>query len=796
MAEDCPTRQPLEAFASGGLSENEQKTLEAHLAGCLSCARELEDITQTQLEELVDFESRQALGKAPVPPLADLMRRTSENPTPSFDVSDIHEILDAPQEGVGLGRFAGYAVTDVAGVGGMGVVLKAHDPTLERAVALKILSPSRARGEESAARFLREARTIAAIQHDNVVVVHTAGREKGLPYLVMPFHAEGTLEQLLQCKPRLAPEDVIGVGIQLARALEVTHAQGILHRDIKPSNVLLEGGLERVRLADFGLAQPVSQKVSGAKGLIAGTPQYMSPEQARGEPIDARSDLFGLGAMLYHLATGQTVYSGKSSQEVLQVASEGKSKPVRELSSNVPPGLAAVIDRLLARAPEERFASATDVAEALTRLANRGWRRVKLAAGLTLAACLIGSATVAALDRSGRTALFNTLLCQLSGDTYFIRGRFGTYLELPDAVLAARPHDIVEVRYSGERVVRNFRVGEKPLTIRAADGFTPILYATNNAQPFILADGPLILEGLAFMRRAKGVAFTALIGAEDVPVALVNCRLIRSSLAAADVLIKAGELIPLADEERIFPPLIALDPGSQCFLRNCLVVGSQATAVALRGETHAPIRADVENSLFAIRRVFALRSVPGFRAELHSSGSVFASEELLDLGNAELIQSATATWTDCVFDLSKGTFVRLYWHGKGEWLRNWNWMETNSVYAKPRDFIVDRKGYRVASETEWNNLMHLPANGHAVTPRQLFAGVVKRASPQINARDANAESLWAKGTAPGFEAASIGEGKAYTSFRTRPEYRKWKDKVQAAVRAWQPRTASPRKDLP
>lgn len=749
MRVDCPSQTTLEAFASGNLAEGARAPLETHLEVCATCAQHLENITRTQLEQLVGSEGPRIVKRA--------------NP-----------FLGPARTPGTLGTFAGYDVTEIAGTGGMGVVFKAHDPTLQRTVAIKVLSPSRAWDEESAARFLREARTIAAIQHDHVVVVHTAGREKGLPYLVMPFHAEGTLEQMLQRVSRLPPADVIRVGIQLARALEITHAQEILHRDIKPSNILLEGGLERVRLADFGLAQPATN----TEGL-AGTPQYMSPEQARGETIGARSDLFGLGAVLFRLARGETVYAGETSREILQNAAAGR---VRELSGNVPPAVAQIINRLIAPGAEERYASAAEVVAALKRAASRYRRWLKRAAIITLAACLTFAAGIVVLDASGRTTVVNTLLSKSSGESFFIRGRFGTYPELVNAVEASRAGEIVEVRYSGERVTRNFRSGGKPLTIRAAKGFTPILYATNNAQPFILADGPLTLEGLTLMRWAKSPAFTALITAEDVPVALLNCRIFRNAPFAANLLIRSGKFIPLTEDDRVFAPLITLDRGSKCFMRNCLVASSQAAGIALRGEAQEPIKAEIYNSIFAIRRVFALRSVPGFKAQIDATGSVFVSEELLDLGNAETIQSTTLNWTDCVFDLSQGAFVRLFRHSNGEWLRAVRWKESNVVYAGKPDFVMDRKGPRINSDAEWQALAGLPEDTHIITDRHLFAGVVMRANPQVSAADANLAGLKTS-----FDAKLVGEGKAYDDFRADPEYDLWQQKMRAAMREWQQR---------
>lgn len=461
MADGCPARATLDALAAGKISEDERSLLETHFERCHLCAEQLEAITRAQLKQMVGLDGSHVVARVPREErssdpvvLASLMRRALEDSLAfaSVDPARLIELLDPPRVQGALGTFAGYDVTEIAGSGGMGLVLKARDPTLERTVALKILSPSRAWDEESVGRFLREARTIAAIQHDNIVPVYSAGREKDLPYLVMPFFLEGTLEQRLQRVPRMGMADVIRIGMQLARALEVTHAQGVLHRDIKPSNVLLEGGLDRVRLADFGLAQPVSQS-PGSQGLIAGTPEYMSPEQARGEPVDARSDLFGLGALLFRLATGENVYSGESVKEILRVAAGGNPKTLREVGADVTPALAQSINRLLAPRPEERFASATEVVDALGRAASRYRRWIKRGAGVALAACLVLSGGVAALDCSGVTVIVNTLLAKVCGESFFIRGRFGTYPELADAVEAPGPGRLLKcaIRASGSR---------------------------------------------------------------------------------------------------------------------------------------------------------------------------------------------------------------------------------------------------------------------------------------------------------------------------------------------------------
>ena len=351
-----------------------------------------------------------------------VMRKATEGsgPVALVDTDDILAALDAPSVKGALGSFAGYDILEIVGRGGMGVVFKARDQTLDRFVAIKVIFPMGQAEDPGASRFLDEARAVAAIQHDHIVALHQAGMAKGLSYLVMPFHSEGTLETQLERTPKLAPRHVARIGLQLARALAATHARGILHRDIKPSNVLLENGGERVRLADFGLARtrdrhepskepdpaataigpglaesedpsgPIQIRPSAGSRTIAGTPHYMSPEQARGEAIDARSDLFSLGAVLFQMATGQALYSGESPAEVIGAAARCELRSVRAVAPELPRALATLIDRLLAKRPEDRFASAAAVASELERIVAPGGcaRRWMKRAAAVLVVCM------------------------------------------------------------------------------------------------------------------------------------------------------------------------------------------------------------------------------------------------------------------------------------------------------------------------------------------------------------------------------------------------------------------------
>src|SRR6516162_2388202 len=185
----------------------------------------------------------------------------------------------------------------------MGVVLKAFDPSLHRVVAIKVLAPQLATSGVARQRFLREAKAAAAVSHDHLVTIHAVDEANGLPYLVMQYIAGPSLQQRIDKEGALEVAEILRIGMQTAEGLAAAHGHGMVHRDVKPANILLEEGVSRVKLTDFGLARAIDDASLTQSGVVAGTPLYMSPEQAAGEPIDHRSDLFSLGSVLYVLCT-------------------------------------------------------------------------------------------------------------------------------------------------------------------------------------------------------------------------------------------------------------------------------------------------------------------------------------------------------------------------------------------------------------------------------------------------------------------------------------------------------------
>ena len=302
---------------------------------------------------------------------AELVGSTS-HPTTGGNGSggDVLRLLQPSQRPDSLGRLKHYEVLQVLGQGGFGTVLKVFDEQLHRVVAIKVLAPELAANATSRQRFLREARAAAAVRHENVIDIHAVD-EGPTSFLVMGYISGQTLQQKLdRCGP-LPVKEILRIGTQVAAGLAAAHRQGLIHRDVKPSNILLENGVERVKLSDFGLARPTDDAGLTQLGLIAGTPHYMSPEQAEGKQVDQRSDMFSLGSVLYALCTGSPPFRGDSSFAVLRKVCEDTPRPVRESNPEVPEWLAVLIGSLHAKNPDQRLQSAQELADLLSmRLAE------------------------------------------------------------------------------------------------------------------------------------------------------------------------------------------------------------------------------------------------------------------------------------------------------------------------------------------------------------------------------------------------------------------------------------------
>lgn len=257
-----------------------------------------------------------------------------------------------------------FELGEPIGAGGFAAVFRAHDPVLHRDVAIKVLNPELALAGGAASALMEEARLVAAIEHPHIVPLYEVSSHAGLVILVMRYYPDGTATSLLAREGALQAARVAQVGIEVADALAAAHARGVVHLDIKPDNLLVDAS-GHVAVADFGIARVLSAAGERAPGLVAGSPHYMSPEQVAGDRVDGRTDLYALGITLYQLATGRRPITGDSMQAIMANQVRQPPPPLESVVPDFPRPLAEVIMRALAKDPDQRWATAREMGDAL-----------------------------------------------------------------------------------------------------------------------------------------------------------------------------------------------------------------------------------------------------------------------------------------------------------------------------------------------------------------------------------------------------------------------------------------------
>ena len=303
-----------------------------------------------------------------------------------------------------------FTVGPLLGQGGFAVVFRARDHVLDRDVAVKVLDVAGAPSPTLSQRFVREAQTIARLEHPNIVPIYEVGQPGDLLYIMMRCVDGPSLRQLLASNRRLSLADAARVARAVADALAYAHSVGVVHRDIKPDNILLDKR-GHVMVTDFGIAKAAQAATAAqltTEGMIIGTPQYMSPEQAAGDTVDGRSDVYSLGIVLYQMLTGAPPFDGDSSAKIIAQQLTAAPPDIRRARPDVTPELVVVLDRMLAKDPASRFQTAGEVSRALVgalptaardRVLPRRWRVLRVAlkslVGLGAAGCLAAAAFLA-----------------------------------------------------------------------------------------------------------------------------------------------------------------------------------------------------------------------------------------------------------------------------------------------------------------------------------------------------------------------------------------------------------------
>ncbi|MFK7817742.1 MAG: protein kinase, partial [Planctomycetaceae bacterium] len=356
----CFDRLTLERLLAEQLQGDEETAVLVHIETCEGCRNQLAAIAghaelDPEIREHFTDESFDGPGAATV----------LEGEAEEADIEQIKALLGPTDDPQMLGRIGHYEINGIVGRGSTGIVFKATDKRLNRFVAIKMLAPSYAGSGPARQRFAREARSIAAVRDEHVIPVFGVDEHKGLPFIVMEYMPGGSLAQGIEEQGRLDTCEVVRLGMQIARALQAAHAQGIVHRDVKPANVLLEAGIDRALVTDFGLARILDESSMTRSGAISGTPQFMSPEQAAGESVDHRSDLFSLGSVMYMACTGHSPFRSETVFGVIKRVCENEPRPIRETNPGIKQWLCDFVQKLQAKDVTQRFQSAKEVADYL-----------------------------------------------------------------------------------------------------------------------------------------------------------------------------------------------------------------------------------------------------------------------------------------------------------------------------------------------------------------------------------------------------------------------------------------------
>ena len=504
----CFNDSQLLKLVDVSVSVQEQRRFEDHLESCASCRDRLDGIAGSVA--------------VPAPNDADTTRQTSAELTHAIARLQSFEALREASGSDGqqfpflspssrpncLGCLGKYEILHILGEGGMAVVFAAWDPTLNREVAIKVPSSRLIASPKSRERFLREARSAAAVKHDNIVTVHAVENGAELTYLVMERIEGPSLAERLDRDGPLPIEEVAQIGIEIAAALQAAHARGLVHRDIKPGNILLEGPAGRVKVSDFGLAKSQIDVSLTGSGVLAGTPEFMSPEQANEQEATELSDLFSLGSVLYVACSGESPFRGKTAVTTLRRVCSDEVTPLHEVDPQIPRWFSDVVQWLMSKEPGGRPQSAKEVMELLSeresarRSAHTKQQqpvptrpstvpRVSRWTGLTLVAvAVVAIVSVATALRKPKLPPAGLEQRESVVSGFVVTGKSEPFSSLADAILAADQDGLVEVHGVGPYSVPSLGAIDKPLTIRAAKGSRPVFVPASEGS---LADGPLLI---------------------------------------------------------------------------------------------------------------------------------------------------------------------------------------------------------------------------------------------------------------------------------------------------------------
>lgn len=611
---DCLDDQVLKTLVGGQSSSATEDACVEHLDQCSKCQRRLEQLVgefeppftqgipsasavaqESQHPRELTVDELESFYRVPTATNLEAEDSALED---SVLMDDPAADLLSPADGC-MGMFAHYRVLEILGRGGMGIVFKAIDPDLDRVVAIKVLAPQLAASETARQRFVKEARAIARLEHANVVGVHQVAQHAGLPYIVMACVEGTSLDKLIEKQGRLSVEASVAISMQVARALAAADEAGLIHRDIKPGNLLIEVGSGTVKVSDFGLARAAEEGGLTRSGFVAGTPQYMSPEQARGEKLDSRSDLYSLGVVIYTMLAGTPPFTAEQPLAVLQMVASASATPINQVCAEVPDWLANLIASLMAKRPEERIQSAEELLRRISAKESPelvrgsqgksepmfGSAKQLLALaifGFVLGATWMGSSHLAAIfggsslrsDDSGRSMVAGCLVRLENGKTL-------NFVSINDAIEAAQPGSEIVLNSEGPYVLE----GPVSLTSIAVKSTSPSgskveLFDSRleRGQAIVEFHGDTMISGLVFDTDSH-----ATVDSPSLNVVDGDCRILNCQISGNGTCVKIEDDASCEIENSILvgqtsEPVISLTMTRdlRCVLHNCLIVGRRA----------------------------------------------------------------------------------------------------------------------------------------------------------------------------------------------------------------------------
>ena len=376
---ECPDQQVLGKYAAGELEEPQLGQCESHLAECDLCEETIRgmfsgDTANDSFEQIAaEALNSEADSLTDDAPLVDQLIRDLAGQAPDLDrmaralenrAAEVSRLLPDSELVGSIGTVGGYEITRLLGAGSTGIVYEASDLNLNRKVALKILRPSL--GDSARERFMNEARAAAAISHPNVITIYQVGVEGPLAFIAMELTDGQTLESRLNDVAFIPEDDVRNMAMQIAHGLAAAHRNGLIHRDIKPANVWLKSENDHAVILDFGLARIADDDPQmTATGMLAGTPNFMSPEQTRGLELDGRSDLFSLGCLMYRASTGKLPFGSTGILATLQAIQHDEPRAPKLLNPHVSDDFSDLVMALLEKQPASRPENADQLVEAL-----------------------------------------------------------------------------------------------------------------------------------------------------------------------------------------------------------------------------------------------------------------------------------------------------------------------------------------------------------------------------------------------------------------------------------------------